>query len=131
MLKHSLVRTEDKRYNCTTCGATWKSKPSTTCPGVYRYEYGRVPKNLVLESDLEALNLKLKEGASLAAVLSVVCHNLYRREDTEIIDASLPEAITWDERRQRKLKTVGDLKNLNRRLKGGIKPLLLQDFGTI
>lgn len=121
-LKHDLTKTEDKRYHCTVCGATWKSKSSTNCPGVHRYEYGEVPKDLLLEWDLAPLNLKLKEGAIRAAVLSVSYYSLYRREDTEFIDSSLPEAITWNERSRRNLKTIGELKKLNKRPKEGVKP---------
>lgn len=69
-----------------------------------------------------SLNLKLAEGAALAAVLSASCYELYRREDTEIIDSTLPFAITWSERQRRGLKTLGELKKLGKKPKDNIPP---------
>ena len=130
--QHSLIRTDDKGYKCSMCDAKWKRRPSSNCPGVHRYEYGEVPDNLLRISELDSLNLKLKEGAVRAGVLTKNWYDLYNRSDTEVIDSSLPEAITWDERSRRHLKTLGQLKKLNKKPKEGINPTavarLLDDF---
>lgn len=121
MSEHQLVKTPNKQYHCTVCMANWKGKPSTSCPGVRRYELlSEAPKNLKLLSYLSRRNLKPKEGVKRAAVLGRECYELYDIDNTEFIDPDLPPIVEWDKREG--LMTPGEVKKMKKKPIDGIKP---------
>lgn len=121
MSDHQLIRTADKQYHCTVCMANWKSKPSTYCPGVRRYEsLSEAPDNLKLLSYLSRRNLKPKDGVKHVAVLGREYHKLYAIEDTEVDDPDLPPIVEWDKRDG--LMTRGEVRKLKKKPIDGIKP---------
>ena len=55
-MKHEIIKI-DSGFECTVCGWHWKSRPSSDCPGVRRYEWLTAPENLRTEGQLRKRKL--------------------------------------------------------------------------
>ncbi|MEC4814979.1 MAG: hypothetical protein SAK29_17115 [Scytonema sp. PMC 1069.18] len=112
MQSHNFIKTEGK-WKCSVCGWEWKSKTTTLCPGVTRYEWSTKPPNLKTAVELKRLNLKPKPSAEVRGTIFSMKNGfywLYDDKDSEIDNPDLPPIVSWDNRAG--LKTPGELKKL-------------------
>ena len=101
-MKHSVEKTETG-FQCTVCKWNWKSRPTSDCPGVQRYEWGTAPDNLKTIGQLKKAGLKPN-----APYRGIVQGGKGTYELFDMIDAIpfTPEEISAEKERKRRSRYI-------------------------